>query len=73
MLIPTNMTFNNWANSLVIDFPNSFIPIPPKETDWKRWARIVCEQNDFSVSGTLNPNSFKTWKDWAILLYKQLN
>ncbi len=78
-VIPKQVKFTYWAAQLVQDFPDSGLPIPPKEEkNWGKWAEIVVSKPPFRDIGVPSPYSgnkvkYKKWEHWAEILYYMQN
>jgi hypothetical protein len=63
IIIPKNISYNEWANNLYIDLPSLNIPLAESEENWKEWAQRLIDINQL-VNVPL-PNIFPTWNIWA--------
>jgi hypothetical protein len=74
-VFPTNISFNYWASQLIVDFPESYLPVPPeKEEKWANWAEIVSTKSPFREKSIPSPFAgkkikYKSWEEWANILY----
>jgi hypothetical protein len=72
MIMPNHSTFEQWASSLIIDFPADNIPDFRPGDDWKRWGNTVAEQANFASNGTPTTQGFDDKMTWAVAVYKQM-
>lgn len=74
IVLPVVINFYNWACSLLIDFSQQEIPIPPRdEAKWKEWAQRVYARNIFSNDNIPNPSLFSDWRTWAMRVCQAIN
>lgn len=73
MMIPFRTDFKTWANSLVIDFPTSNIPIYRDGMDWKIWGNAVAQEDVFAQNGVPGTNTYQEPLDWAKMVFKQMS
>lgn len=65
MMVPKYTTLQDWADSLVIDFPGDNIPILKEEGDWKTWGNTLIQETSFSDNGAPGTATFEDWTSWA--------
>lgn len=66
MIIPTRISLEDWAASLIIDFPTDNIPNLSNIKEWRQWANQVSGCDSFQAANVPPANSsFKDWKSWA--------
>lgn len=65
MIIPSFISLNDWAASLVIDFPTDNIPILVSENDWQSWGDLLIQENSFSEADAPSTALFTEWRPWA--------
>lgn len=65
MMIPRFTSLKDWANSLVIDFPDDDIPLLRHEDDWKSWGNFLIQEDSFADNAAPTTDTFKDWKSWA--------
>ena len=72
--LPQNMTFYDWASTLLTDFSTEEIPIPPKdEKGWQAWAQRVYARNLFNNDAVPSPLFYDNWRIWAELTAGAVN
>lgn len=70
MIIPRSISFNLWANQLIIDYPQDTIPVASSEDKWKEWGTKLAQSNSFAKAGVPTPSNEKDWKEWASKVYQ---
>jgi len=65
IVLPINMSFQDWAATLFVDFSTDSIPIPPDEEDWQLWAQYMIERDVFQNDSIPLPYGFSGWREWA--------
>lgn len=70
MILPEFISLRDWADSLIIDFPNDNVPIIYNEEDWKRWGNSVVTGPSFQSLQAPNTDLYDNWQDWAFVLYR---
>jgi hypothetical protein len=73
MILPTGISFESWARSLIIDFPTDNIPIYSDGHDWKSWGNLISQQPNFSNNGAPTTQGFDDKMAWAMATYRQMN
>ncbi len=64
-MLPIDISFKDWAQGLVLDFPHLPMPIPPEEDKWQEWAMMLKDINQFADIPHPIQGDFKTWNEWA--------
>ena len=64
MIIPKNISLDNWAGNLVIDFPQDNIPLL-KGLDWKTWGNQLILEDSFAENGAPPTTQYNDWETWA--------
>ena len=72
MIMPVDITFPLWAQSLIIDFPTDNIPQFIEEHDWKLWGNFVAQEVSFAAQGAPGTHGFKEPLAWAMAVYNQM-
>lgn len=67
MIMPIMIPLLEWANSLLIDFPDDNLPILEKEEDWKEWGENLKLSDNFSNIPTTY--GYDNFNDWAYEVY----
>jgi len=79
---PEYISLKNWAASLIVDNPSSYLPILHDEEKWQEWAAIVAGTgvfrrnrvpSPFSIYKGTKKTDFKDWQEWAKIAYLLLN
>lgn len=70
MILPYNISFEDWAASVVQDFPLDIVPVEANEDNWKEWANYVAFSRTFSQNDVPGPDGFDDWHDWAERVYQ---
>lgn len=69
MIQPNNVSLTVWAQSLVIDFPTSNVPLLRNEADWKSWGNLMIQDEPFASEGIPSTELFTDAKEWANKFY----
>lgn len=69
MIIPINISLDDWANSLIIDFPNDNVPVFSRGDDWKKWGDVVRQEPTFVENACPGTSVYSDWQDWANAVY----
>lgn len=72
MMMPVHTTFEKWAHTLIIDFPNDNIPIYKNGYNWKLWANAVAECPSFNQNACPGGTDFSDPLKWAAVVYRQM-
>lgn len=67
MMIPYGTNARDWFSSLLIDFPDSEIPILQKEEDWREIGNNIKMSADFDEIP--DTSAYNNWRDWAYDFY----
>lgn len=70
--MPLGITFELWAESLIVDFPQENIPLYIKGQDWRLWADFIAELTTFADNNTPGSLGFKTPILWAKAVYNNM-
>lgn len=63
--LPLKISFQSWATSLFVDFPDYEIPIPPKDEEgWRDWAYAVIYDNNIKNVPIPDKITYPDKKDW---------
>lgn len=73
MILPEYINLNDWADSLLIDFPEDNVPIFQKNNNWKEWGDALIQCNSFQENEAPSPQTFDGWKEWAYAVYFTMN
>jgi len=82
MVFPEYISLTDWAASLIVDYPSSYLPVLQSEDKWQEWGAIVAGTGVFRRNRVPSPFSiykgnrkddFKDWKEWARVVYLLLN
>lgn len=73
MILPIGINLTNWAASLIIDFPESNIPILTNEREWRRWADELVQDEVFLINNVPSSFSYKDWQTWASHVFYLMN
>lgn len=65
MMVPKETTLSDWADSLVVDFPQDNIPFLSEEEDWRTWGNNLIQERSFEENGAPGTATFKDWRSWA--------
>ena len=72
MIQPIGISLQNWAASLVQDFPDDNVPILYNEDDWRSWGDTVCALTRFLEEDCPQPQGFQDWESWADGVYQAM-
>lgn len=67
MMIPYGVEARDWFASLLIDFPDSQIPILEKEEQWRDVGDNI--KMDPQFAEIPDTSAYNNWKDWAYDFY----
>src|SRR5690348_11691922 len=71
MVKPLHIDFEHWASTLVVDFQQDFVPVPPQESAWRQWAWDLINSPSFYNQNAPFPDErFANWRAWAEALYE---
>lgn len=66
LTIPSNMSFQDWADVVVQDLEaEGLVPINKGEDQWQPWAISLSQVPLVAGRNPPNPIQYKNWKDWA--------
>ena len=63
MINPSLVGLKEWADSLIVDYPDQNVPILLFEMDWQRWALELIKSSIFSESYWTIVNKGQLFKD----------
>lgn len=64
--IPTNMAFQDWADTVLQDLEViGLSPISTSQDQWQKWATSVCQIPQLAGKNPPNPWQYQDWKQWA--------
>jgi len=69
MIIPQYISLEDWAASLLIDFPDENVPILYNKEEWKDWGNDVIDSPLFSQLNVPRTELYDNWQDWANVFY----
>lgn len=72
MILPQYVTLQNFANSLIIDFPKDNIVILRDDKDWKHFASFLTQSDSFANNGAPGPGLYEDPNQWAMALFKSM-
>ena len=79
---PEYISIKDWFGSLVIAFPESFLPLLDREDSWMDIAAGIANSpafkqarvpSPFSVNSMGKKQEFKDWVEWAKAVYILMN
>jgi len=73
IVLPINISFNDWIGSLQTDYSTNEVPIHFQESEWRLFVDAVKRLNTFANDDTPSHQGFATWQDWAMRLTQVLN
>jgi len=65
MILPGYSNLRDWADSLLIDFPNENLPILYTEDMWKDWGNTIVFSPIFESLNAPKTDLYDRWQDWA--------
>lgn len=68
---PDQSTLEDWASSLVIDFPTDDIP-SVWSGDWRSFGNALAQCDSFLKAGAPGTFSFNEWKPWAMAVFQTM-
>jgi hypothetical protein len=69
MVIPQHIALVDWADQLLVDFPNDNVPTLNDPRAWKDWAAVVVSCPSFRNANAPPPYHFDNWREWAQALF----
>jgi hypothetical protein len=66
---PINTTLQEWAQSLIVDFPYDNVPILLEDTEWKEWGNFLGAELTFADNAIPPTDTYTTWDTWANDVY----
>ncbi len=72
MILPIGVSLQNFAGSLVVDYPNDNIPILHKDKDWRTFGSFVAQETTFGNNGAPGPGRFSNPSEWTQALFKAM-
>ena len=73
MILPIAINLKNWANSLIVDFPNDNIPILTQEENWKQWGDRLVQSRSFINNNAPSTGLYDDWQSWANHVFFVMN
>jgi len=73
MILPEFISLQDWAASLIIDFPDENIPFLSDEKNWKEWGSYLIYLDSFQENEAPDPFNYNDWRDWARQVYFTMN
>lgn len=73
MINPKRIPLQEWAHSLLVDYPEQNLPQLQSDNVWREWAAEVIKSPLFSNPSIPNPYAIDDWKEWAALVYGIIN
>ena len=73
MMIPLNVSFMDWAHSLIVDFPTDNVPSLTNEDDWQLWGTLLIESQSFASNGAPSTYGYSDKFAWARDLFSTMN
>jgi len=68
MILPYGISFDDWASSLNIDFPNDNIPLL-YNSDWKSFGEVLVSCESFISNSAPSPSSYNDVQEWMMDVY----
>lgn len=66
MIIPINISFDEWSNQMLLDLQQyGNIPLPSGLANWREWAQSLLLVPGISVYNPPEPVLSDSWVDWA--------
>lgn len=69
MMQPINTTLQEWAQSLIVDFPYDNVPILLEDAEWKEWGNFLGTELTFADNTIPQTDTYDTWDIWANDVY----
>ena len=65
VIIPTNITFVQWASLFRNTFPNQDISQVSSENDWKGFSNMLKSNRCFEDKYLPDAGGYTDWREWA--------
>lgn len=68
IVVPVNISFEDWVKRLISTFPTDSIPLPPEVELWWDWAAYLKQNPRFIRSPNPDKSLYpkeESWIDWA--------
>ncbi len=66
MILPIDITFNDWASHIGIDLSNIIVPIPPDDIrGWQDWASQLINNNQLINVPLPTTTAYPKPEDWG--------
>jgi len=73
MIDPRNMTWQDWACSVILSVNDAWsFGTPPDETEWQGWAMGLLRASPFTQQIIPDPYQFSDWREWGMRVYPML-
>jgi hypothetical protein len=73
MIDPRNMTWQDWASSVILSVNDAWsFGVPPEEADWQGWAIGLLRASPFTQQIIPDPYQFSDWREWGMRVYPML-
>jgi hypothetical protein len=73
MIDPRTLTWQQWANAVLMSISDSWaLGTPPDETNWRDFAVGFVRAPSFAQRLLPDPYQFSDWRDWATRAYPML-
>lgn len=78
MVYPEYIDIKDWFASLIVDYPNEFLPILESEEKWQETGAIIAGNGIFARANVPAPFAleeghkkmkFASWQEWAKKVY----
>lgn len=66
MILPLNVTFNEFFSQIRVDLPHIDFPNPPDVKNWISFAQSVVNNNDLVNVPLPTETAYKNEEDWKI-------
>lgn len=68
IILPVDISYNNWATQLIYDLNEFQVPIPTDVEHWRDWACFLIEFNNFTQAPLPDKRTYpfdESWREWA--------
>lgn len=73
MIDPRNMTWDDWASSVILVVGDAWsLGAPGAETAWQDWAIGLLRASPFTQQIIPDPYQFSDWREWGMRVYPML-